>query len=183
MSKIRLNNVRLAFPALFEAATVQGEGEPAFSAAFLLPSDHPQIEEIELAQEALGKEKWGAKWPTIRKEIVANNRLALKDGDTKSSYAGYEGNLFINARNKTRPTVIGRDKAPLTEKDGVVYAGCFVNAVIELWAQDNNYGKRINASLSGVQFLRDGEAFSGGRPASVDDFDDVADVGEEEALV
>ena len=33
--KIRLNNVRLAFPALFEAKTVNGEGDPAFSASFL----------------------------------------------------------------------------------------------------------------------------------------------------
>ena len=28
--KIRLNNVRLAFPSLFVATTVQGQGEPAF---------------------------------------------------------------------------------------------------------------------------------------------------------
>ncbi|MBD0092018.1 ssDNA-binding protein, partial [Acinetobacter baumannii] len=34
--KIRLNNVRLAFPALFEAKTVNGEGDPAFSASFIL---------------------------------------------------------------------------------------------------------------------------------------------------
>ncbi len=180
--KITLKNVRLAFPALFEAATVNGEGEPAFSAAFLLPPTHPQIKEIEAAQEAVGKDKFGAKWPTIRKEIVANNRMVLKDGDTKSSYAGYEGNLFINARNKTRPTVIDKDRSPLTAQDGKPYAGCYVNAIIELWPQDNNYGKRINASLSGVQFLRDGEAFSGGRPAAADDFEDVSDVGEEELV-
>ena len=42
--KIRLNNVRLAFPALFEAKTVNGEGDPAFSASFILASDHPQLD-------------------------------------------------------------------------------------------------------------------------------------------
>ena len=32
--KLKLNNVRLAFPALFEAKTVNGEGDPRFSAVF-----------------------------------------------------------------------------------------------------------------------------------------------------
>ena len=31
--KLKLNNVRLAFPVLFEAKTVNGEGKPAFSAS------------------------------------------------------------------------------------------------------------------------------------------------------
>lgn len=178
--KIVLKNVRLAFPELWEAKAVDGEGEPAFSAAFLLPKNHPQVKEFREAEETVGKEQWKDKWPQIKKEIVANNRLAMKDGDTKASYAGYEGNLFVSSRNKTRPTVIDRDRSPLTAKDGRPYAGCYVNVIVELWAQDNKYGKRINASLSGVQFLKDGEAFSGGRPASADEFDDLSDQGDEE---
>jgi hypothetical protein len=39
---------------------------------------------------------------------------------------------------------------------------------------DNNYGKRINATLLGVQFYRDGDSFVGGGVASVDDFDVVS---------
>lgn len=178
--KITLKHVRLAFPELWEAKTVNGEGDPAFSASFLLPKNHPQVKEIRDAEEAVGKEKFGAKWPQVKKEIQANNRVVLKDGDAKSGYAGYEGNLFISSRNKTRPTVIDRNRSPLTAADGKPYAGCFVNAIIELWAQDNNYGKRINASLSGVQFVKDGEPFSGGRPAAADEFDDLGDQGEDE---
>ena len=41
--------------------------------------------------------------------------------------------------------------------------------------QDNAYGKRVNASLRGVQFAGDGEAFGGGRPAEVDEFEDISD--------
>ena len=176
--KITLKNVRLAFAELFEAKTVNGEGEPAFSCSFLLPPNHPQVKEIRDAEEAVGKEKFGAKWLQVKKEITANNRLVLKDGDAKD-YAGFAGNLFISARNKTRPTVIDRDRSTLTAQDGRPYSGCHVNAIIELWAQDNNYGKRINASLSGVQFLKDGPPFSGGRPADADEFDDLSDVGDD----
>lgn len=172
--KVKLTNVRLAFPQLFQAkAGFNGEGEPAFSASFIIEAGSPLIDEIEKAQEQVGKDKWGAKWVDVKKEIVSKDRMALHDGDTKADYAGYAGNHFVTARNKTRPTVIDRDKTPLVEADGRPYAGCYVNASIELWAQDNRYGKRINASLRGVQFVKDGEAFSGGGVASADEFDSV----------
>lgn len=182
--KIKIENVRLAFPALFEAKTVNGEGEPAFSASFLMEPDHPAVKVLRAAFETIGKDKWGAKWPAVKKEIEAKDRTALHDGDTKADYAGFVGNLFVSSRNKTRPLVIDRDKAPLVQADGRPYAGCYVNASIELWCQDNNYGKRINASLRGVQFLRDGDAFAGGGSASEDEFDDIAEGADaEDALV
>lgn len=171
--KIQLKNVRLAFPALFEAKTVNGEGDPAFSASLLIDAKDPQIKAIREAQEKIGADKWGAKWASVRKEIEAKDRFALHDGDLKDKYDGFAGNFFVSARNKTRPTVIDRDRSPLTEQDGRPYAGCYVNAIVELWPQDNNYGKRVNASLLGVQFLRDGDAFTGGRPAAADEFDDL----------
>ena len=66
--------------------------------------------------------------------------------------------------------MINRDKTPIAESDNVVYAGCFVNGIISLWAQDNQFGKRINAQLDGVQFVRDGDAFSD-NTVSVEAFD------------
>lgn len=181
--KIKLQNVRLAFPDIFEAKTVNGEGDPAFSATFLMAPDHPAIEKIRAAFEKLGKEKWGARWTTVKKEIETKDRLALHDGDTKADYAGFEGNMYISARNRTRPLVIDRDKSPLTMADGKPYAGCYVHASIELWCQDNNYGRRINASLRGIQFYKDGDAFSGGGAASEDEFEDIEDGSDADDLV
>ncbi|MFZ6767791.1 DUF2815 family protein [Undibacterium sp. Di26W] len=179
MAKILLKNVRLAFSSIFEAKTVNGEGEPAFSASFLLPPDHPQIKELEALQEQVIKDKWTTKAAQIKKEMVTKDRLAIHDGDAKADYDGFPGNLFISARNKSRPSVFDRDKTPLTQADGKPYSGCYVNVSIELWAQDNSYGKRVNASLRGVQFYRDGDAFAGGGAASEDEFEaeDGADDG------
>ena len=181
--KIKLENVRLAFPQLFEAKTVNGEGEPAYSASFLFAADHPAAAALKAAFEQIGKDKWGAKWPAVKKEIEAKDRTALHDGDTKADYDGFPGNLFVSARNKVRPLVVDRDRSPLAAQDGRPYAGCYVNASIELWCQDNNYGKRINASLRGVQFLRDGDAFAVGGAATEDEFDDLAAGADAGALV
>ena len=181
--KIKLNNVRLAFPALFEAKTVNGEGKPAFSAVFLLDPTHPNIAAVNAAIAAVAKEKWGAKADAILKTARAADKVCLHNGDTKAEYAGFEGNFYISARNATRPLVIDADKSPLTAQDGKPYAGCWVNASITLWAQDNNYGKRVNASLGGVQFLKDGDAFAGSGPASEDEFDDISAGADTESLV
>ena len=176
--KIMLNDVRVAFTdALFEAKTVNGEGRPAYSVTALLdPVRHKKvIAEIEAGIDTVAKEKWGAKADAILKQLRASDKTALHDGDTKSAYDGFEGNLFISARSQTRPLVIDRDKSPLVAADGKPYAGCYCNVQIELWPQDNGFGKRVNAQLKGVQFVRDGDAFAGGAPASADDFGDISD--------
>lgn len=173
--KIKLTNVRLAFPALFEAKTVNGEGEAAYSASFIIDPADPQVKAINAAIDAVAKEKFGTKADSVLTQMRAGDKVCLHNGDSKSDYAGFPGNLFISARTKTRPLVLDADKTPLVAADGKPYAGCYVNASVELWAQDNNYGKRVNASLRGVQFLKDGDAFAGGGVASEDDFDDVTE--------
>lgn len=172
--KIKLTNVRLAFPQLWEAKTVNGEGKPAFSASFLLAPDHPDVARLNAAIDTVAREKWGAKADAVLKAMRGADKVCLHDGDMKENYDGFGGNLYVSSRSTTRPLVIDADRSALAEKDGKPYAGCYVNASIELWPQDNNYGKRVNASLRGVQFLRDGDAFAGGAPASEDEFDDVS---------
>ena len=174
--KLTLKSVRLAFPKLFVAESVNG-GAPTFGAAFLLDPKHPQLEEIRNAMDEVGKAKWGVKWTQIKSGLTAQDKLALHDGNIKADLDGYAGNFYLNANNKTRVTVVDRDRTLLVQADGKPYGGCYVNASIELWAQDNaQHGKRINASLRGVQFVKDGEAFAGGGIANEDEFDDL-DVG------
>lgn len=170
--RLMLRNVRLAFPSLFEPSTF-GDGDPAYQATLIIAGDDPQIAAINKVIDAVAKEKWGAKADATLKALRSTGKVALKSGDEKSQYDGFEGNWFMQPRNKTRPTVVDGQRQPLNERDGRIYAGCYVNASIELWAQDNQYGKRVNATLRGVQFVRDGEAFGGGRPAEADEFDEL----------
>jgi hypothetical protein len=182
--KVMIANCRLAFAQhLFEAGTVGGEGEPAFSCTAIIPKDHPANATLKAAEESVAKEKWAAKADDILKSIRAADKGVVKDGDKKSEYAGFEGNNFVSTRAKVRPTVIDRDRSPLVAADGRPYSGCYANVQIEVWAQDNSYGKRINAQLLGVQFVKDGDAFGGGaQPSNPDDFGDLS-ADDEESLV
>lgn len=179
--KVTISNVRCAFPNFFEPK-VNENGAANFGGGFIFEPTSAVKELLEAAIETVGKEKWGTKWPALKKQMAAGDNLLIHDGDAKASLSGYEGNLYFNAYNKVRPTVVGRDRAPLTAADGIIYSGCYVNVIIDLWAQDNQYGKKINAQLQGVQFSRDGDAFSGGgKAADAGDFEvieDGADAGE-----
>lgn len=174
-NRIIIPEARLAFGQdLFEARSVDG-GPLQFAATFIIPPTSPAIAAINAEEERVAKEKWGEKAPAILSMIRANNRGALKPGALKAAkYDGFEGNFFVSTNSKTRPTLVDRQGKATTGKDGVIYSGCYVLAHISLWAQDNQYGQRINAEVTGVQFLRDGDAFSGGAPPSaVSDFADL----------
>lgn len=177
MPQVTLNNVRLAFPALWEAKVIGSDpkAKPKFGAAFLFAPDSEAHKALKKAESECAKEKWGAKADAVLKSAAAAGKAFIKDGDSKAEYDGYEGNMFINANNAQRPTVVDRDRSQLTESDGKPYAGCYVNVILDVWAQDNSWGKRVNASLKGVQFLKDGDAFAGGGVAGEDDFEDMGD--------
>lgn len=178
--KFLIKNARLAFPNLFQPRPGEDGKKGKYGASLIIPTDHPIVKELEAAFVKIANEKWGDKGPAILKGLKAQDRLCLHNGDTKSQYSGFEGNLFISASSQTRPSVFDRNKTPLTEDDGKPYSGCFVNASIELWPQDHKkHGKRINAQLRGVQFFADGDAFAAGSPASEDEFDDLGDQGDD----
>jgi len=166
--KINLPAVRLSFPSLFKTATFGGEDTGKFEATFILDKrDHAAvIEKIKAAIGRMIKEEMKGKAP-------AADKICLKDGD-QSDRAESAGTYTIKASTKKRPLVINRDKSPITIEDNIIYAGCYVNAIISIWAQDNQWGKRINASLDGVQFVRDGEPFGDGG-LSVSAFDAFGD--------
>ncbi len=153
--QIKLTNVRLSFPNLFVAKAIN-DGEPKFGCSLLLDKegDAAQIDAIRRAMLAVCVEKWGS-----AEKIPKGLKKCLHEGSEKD-YDGYGAhNMFVSTTATIRPSVIDRNRSPLTADDGRPYAGCFVNAVIRLWVQDNQWGKRVNAQLQGVQFAADGEAF------------------------
>lgn len=172
-----LRDARLAFPNLFEPTTVAGEGKPRYSATLLIPADHPQLDEIKKKIDAIAKDKWREKAGPLLAGLYKTGKVALHDGDEKAQYDGFPGNMFIAAASQESapPTVVDQARNPLTAKSGKPYPGCYVNASLEFWVQDNQWGKRVNCTLRGIQFLRDGDSFSAGRPADADEFDEVTE--------
>ena len=193
---IQLANVRLSYPAIWKpkafAAASPGEqtSEPKYQATALISKttdpkseDFPRVivdgkpqpdavKALQAAIQAVAEEKWG------KGKVPKAMNPCLHDGSEKDDTDGYgDGVVFIGASSKNRVPVIDRDLTPLTEESGRPYAGCYVNISIKLWAQDNQYGKRVNAQLRAIQFVRKGEPF-GEAPVDVNkEFQALPDSG------
>lgn len=179
---VKLNNVRLSFPDLFKATQVQGEGAFMYRATFLFAPDSATHKALIKAFKEVATEKFKGKAAEVLAAIKDRSReCAMYSGDTKT-YDGYAGNIALTstrgAEEKGMPMVLGGGadgKSPLADNERhKVYAGCYVNASVEVWAQDNKYGKGMRCTLRGVQFLRDGDSFGAGSAPSVNEFDDIA---------
>lgn len=181
---IKLPNVRLAFPDLFIATAFEAGQEEKYGCTFLIPKNSNLHKEVEHAINEVAAAKWGAKAKEILATLRGNpSKFCFTDGDLKTQYDGFAGMMALTAKNKARPLVTDRDKTPLTQADGRPYAGCYVHGSVELWAQDNKWGKGIRARLRAVMFYKDGDAFAGGAPAAEDEFDDLAVGADADTLV
>ena len=174
VGEVILKDVRLSFAQIFRAKAFNDDddgGTPKFNCSFLIDKvkGKPAIDTVKAAIREVARAKWGDDIPKLKPD-----KFCLRDGDNEE-WDGYAGCMYVSASNARRPTIVDRDRRALSEDDGRAYSGCYVNAVIRVWAQDNKWGKRINASLEAIQFVRHGEAF-GARPVDAEEaFDDLGD--------
>lgn len=153
---IMLKNVRVSYPHLFTKPIINGD-EGKHGATLLLDKlDHSAaIEKIEDGIAELIKTR-------LKGRKLPSDKVCLRDGDD-SAREEYANHMYVSANSNKAPLVIDNtgQNTVKDEAECAIYAGCRVNAKIRLWAQDNNYGKRVNAELLAIQFAADDEPLSG----------------------
>lgn len=178
LGEITLRKVRLAFPDLYVPTAMKEGQQKQYGSTFLIPQDSDLDKQVQKTIKAVAEAKWGDEAEDILEMIEDDTQLCgyiSGDHKKKRKLDGFSGNMALSAKNKLRPPVLDAQGAATTEDDGIVYAGCYVNAKVEIWAQSNEHGKAIRASLLGVVFHSKGDAFGGGRVADVDDLADLAE--------
>lgn len=174
-TKVKLKDVRISYPRLFEAMQYQGKGKARYDCVFIIEpgseNDKAIRAAIKLEAETLWQKKAQAKIESFGQSRLQN---CYTNGDNSDDEV-MAGKMLLSTHRREEdgpPTILDRDKSPLTAKSGRPYAGCYVNASVAIYCQD---GERngIRCGLAGVQFFRDGVAFSGAVAASPDEFDDL----------
>lgn len=179
---------QLSFPALAKPETPPNSTRKRYSASILVDKDSKWHTDIINAMKEVGKAKWGEKFnDKMWRRITSDAKQCFyTDGELKD-YSGYDGKFVAAAHTNLpaeRPSCFNqrREKLGDEEIERLFYPGCYVYAIISIWAQDNQHGTAIRASLSGIQFAKDGERFSSVKVADESAFDvleeaeDVADV-------
>lgn len=130
------------------------------------------------------KEKWG-KIPAKVKGYAYNkadgstyrDEYTNEEGDY---WAGFEADTFYISAAKQEErckdgqmTVLNQLREPLAANSGQIFSGCFVNAVIDIYAyNDEGKPEGVTASLEGVQLKAKGEALGITQIDAADDFED-----------
>jgi hypothetical protein len=188
--KIKLFNLRCGFAAFYRPGAF-GDGDPAWQTALIIPPDHPAVAMLDKTILAVATEKWKtkAKAEAILKTMEGDRKRMCfhkkpYTNDEGTPYDGFDGAFYLRARNPdVQPLIVDRRGQEVGKgQDGAPYSGCYVNVEIDVWPQDNNFGKAIRAKLLGVQFVKDGDAFTGGNARSAADaFGSLEDGAQEEA--
>lgn len=178
MSKtIFLNKVRLAFPVLYVPEEFQtGDGKPRYSATFLVDpgSDNDKLIRktiLEVVKEKITDAKKAEQF--LKSVVGQSQKYCYQYGDTKS-FDGFEGNWFLAAHRQAKdgaPAVVDQKRQPLAQNSGGVYAGCYVNAKVDIYVQTTG-NPGVRCGLLAIQFAADGDAFAGG-VANADGFEDL----------
>ena len=199
--KVKLNNVRIAFINNLRTAGEYeaGDGKYRYSATFLIPKGSAHDKAIEDAIKAVAIEGWAKKADAMLESIRGNaNKFCYQNGDLKD-FDGFEDHMYIAAHRKRddgRPLLLDNVLDPETQKiarlvdsngewlpgkEGRIYAGCYVNATIDIYAQTKT-NPGIRCGLQGVQFHAAGDSFSGASRGNEDDFDAAAPEETEDEL-
>lgn len=173
-TEIMIKNARLSYPHLFVASAFAPGQDPKYSASFLISEDDKQTKAIEEAMLEAVEAKWPGKGAKMLASFETRSKAVKQGSKVKPDDESYEGQIVISANNKSRPLVVNKDRTPLTEDDGVIYAGCRVNAKVRFYAYDN-VAKGVSAQLLGVQFFGDDSPLAGSAVAKTDDFEDLSD--------
>ena len=166
---LKFVNVRLSYPALFTAKKAPGSQTAKFGCTIILDkrTDAAQIQSIKQLAAKIAQDKWQGKAKGIK--------LCLRDGVEKEGTEGYGPDvMFFNTSSTVRPVVVDRQRNPLVETDGKCYPGCRVNVVVRLWAQDNEFGKRVNAEIKAVQWWGDDTPLGGATPVDANEVFEAA---------
>lgn len=194
---IRITKARISFAqGLWTPSSAVENGTPKYNADFIIEADT-------IVQERIGPgpKDWGK--PTtikaLEKKVVLEafkgdakkadtwfnaldaRQRSIREGDKQLDKAGeirdgYAGNWYVHATSKTRMPVLRADTSFVEkEADSPIYSGCYVTGRLSLYANLKPGAKGVFASLQGTQYYGEGDAFSGGRAASSEDFEPVTE--------
>lgn len=187
---LRIDNVILSYPHVLEPQEDDKGGKSFSTQGIANKETHKEI--IDLCREQMKQ------IISASKKKIGADKMFMKDGDKyfedKEECAGA---YVFTAREKKRPVLRNADGSKLDPKDDesliqeLFYGGAVASLLINPWVQDNSYGKRLNANLRTVKFVKDGTPFGEGRiddddawdeEGGSDDWDDESGGGDDDDI-
>lgn len=159
------------------------EGKPKFGIVGLMPKTRAYASSQQLIMSEINK------LCRLKQIELPDLNKFVRDGDTRPDKKAWVGHWTIHANESDRPKLRGLGRDARTGRPKIItpeqapeifYPGCWVNILIKPWWQQNTHGRKCNANLLAVQFVRDDDRLGEGRitEEEVDDsFEVIEDTG------
>lgn len=177
---IFISNARLSFPHLIEPQkqmTSKGKERISYNCQLIMAPSDPSFAQFMTKVQELALAKWKEHTTPVLQMINADRKLRcygngaeMINKTTFKVYDGYEGGVFISCGRDSPPQVIQADGKPIDPTNTLayqsltraMYGGCYVNAAVKPWMQENEFGRAVRCDLIAVQFAKDGTPFGEG---------------------
>lgn len=169
---INVMDVRASYPHIDKMWRKNEKDTLAYSITGILPvaTHQPAIDLLnEVAMDILKDRNKGAD--------IKDDAKFIRDGKPTKK-PEYADAWIVASRETEKPTVLHPDKSEMESPEEIkstIKAGYFIDLLIQPWWQDNEHGKRVNASLRAVRFRREGPLISEGgisKDDAISSFDD-----------
>lgn len=176
MDALFLSNARLSFPHLVEPHSPNPNSKKTYQADLLIAENSADWQALMQRVQELARNEWAEHAEQVLQMIYQDRRLRFfgkgeerVNKTTMQPYDGYAGMVYVSGKRDIQPQMIKQNGAAADPNNSMecqalaraLYGGCYVNAAIRPWIQDNEHGRGVRCELVAVQFAKDGEAFGG----------------------
>ena len=151
---------RASYPSVLKPTFNNLSKKNEFSVEAIFPPGE-KLEAMKKAAEAACILKFGedkSKWPKNLRSPFRDQNEKMKDGKLPDGMTA--GAVFMRFKSEKRPGVVDQNKQEILE-DSKFYAGCYARAHVNAFAYNNAGNAGVSFGLNHVQFVKDGDAFSG----------------------
>ena len=173
MPTLTIDNVRISYPKLFVAKQIKGKGEFKYSAAFLIPVDHPKLAELyQIAEQVIAEAYPNGQVPHGFKP------LPCYDAALNPKYAAlpdYLGMWVLNTSKRAdqgAPEVVDQNMQAVIQP-GKIYPGLVVNVGLSVYCYDVDLSKGVTTGLEAIQIVKEGQRLDN-KPSADELFQPIA---------
>ena len=156
-NNITIEGVRISYPNLFTPKQINNNGDPKFSAAFIIKADNPKLRELVEKAKAMVALKFPNGTPHNFKQLPICKGEVYQDGKHANN-PDYMGHYVLNTSKgaaQGRPAVVDQNMQEVIDPSKI-YAGQVVNVAVSVYTY-NNISKGVTTGLEAVQIVRDGD--------------------------
>lgn len=167
--KVLTTEFRVSHPHLFKPSAMKGTDKLNYSLEMLFDKTTTDLSHLQKPLKVAIIEKWGpnkSDWPEgLKMPVRDGDKPYGKNKEVKKEHKGMWVVRASSSAEYSKPHVVGRDPKTPLQNESELYPGCYARASLKAYAYTFADKDGVKFILDAVQFIKDGPAIGGKKPA------------------